>query len=73
MAGGYGYRRALQGEVVGSSAELWNRTDGSLVVVSMQSSRGDQTATLLADGTVLIAGGTADDKNAVSSVELFRP
>ena len=39
----------------------------------MQSSRGDQTATLLADGTVLIAGGTADDKNAVSSVELFRP
>ena len=39
----------------------------------MNSARKDQTATLLPDGSVLIAGGTADGSTALSSAELFMP
>jgi hypothetical protein len=31
-----------------------------------------QTATLLPDGSVLIAGGTSDGTNALASAELFK-
>ena len=39
----------------------------------MNSPRNDQTAILLPDGTVLIAGGTSDLGNAIASAELFLP
>ena len=35
--------------------------------------RADQTATLLPDGGVLIAGGTANGTDALASAELFKP
>ncbi len=43
------------------------------MIGSMIEARSDQTATLLPDGTVLIAGGIGDGQEAFSSAELFKP
>jgi N-acetylneuraminic acid mutarotase len=39
----------------------------------MSASRAAHTATLLTDGKVLVAGGFADDENALASAEIFDP
>jgi hypothetical protein len=39
----------------------------------MTQARAGQTATLLPDGSVLIAGGIDEQSDAVSSAELFKP
>ena len=57
-----------------ASAGLYDPVSGSFAPVGpMNSPRNDQTATLLPDGTVLIAGGTSDLGNAIASAELFVP
>jgi hypothetical protein len=54
-------------------AAIYNPATGIHSIVSMTTSRDKQTATLLSDGSVLIAGGTTDEENVLSSAELFRP
>lgn len=57
-----------------ASAGLYDPTTGIHLIGSMNTPRGDQTATLLPDGTVLIAGGSADGGHyAISTAELFKP
>jgi hypothetical protein len=56
-----------------SDAGTYDPATGVHLIGSMQTARLGQTATLLPDGSVLIAGGTADGENAVASAELFRP
>jgi N-acetylneuraminic acid mutarotase len=59
-----------------SSAELFHRASGSWVATgSMLAGRIGQTATLLSNGMVLVAGGSSDDgqETALESVELYDP
>jgi hypothetical protein len=57
-----------------ASGGLYDPASGKFTPVSsMNSPRAGHTATLLSDGTVLIAGGTADQENALASAELFKP
>jgi WD40 repeat protein len=53
-------------------AALYDPNGGAHAIGSMDTARDGQTATLLPDGSVLIAGGTADGGNALSSAELFK-
>jgi hypothetical protein len=55
------------------SAGLYDPTNGFRMVGSLNEPRTYQTATVLSDGMVLIAGGTRDAQEATSSAELFRP
>jgi hypothetical protein len=55
------------------SAELYDPTAGKFTVIAkMTVRRGRPSATLLADGDVLIAGGESSDSEALSSSEIFR-
>lgn len=55
-----------------SSAELWDPSTGTFTAAgSMTMPRGLHTATLLQDGTVLLAGG--GEKGALDTAELFDP
>jgi hypothetical protein len=56
-----------------SSASTYEPNKSSHQVGSMTTARLYETATLLFDGSVLIAGGTADQENALASAELFKP
>jgi hypothetical protein len=56
-----------------TAAVLYNPSDGSVRGGSTQFARSYQTATLLQDGSVLIAGGQDDDWNALASAELYKP
>jgi hypothetical protein len=57
-----------------ASAELYDPKTGSFSPTgSMTSTREDHTATLLADGRVLIAGGNDVGAHAVASAELYDP
>jgi hypothetical protein len=51
---------------------LYDPATGFHTIASMKTARGDQTATLLPDGTVLIAGGTTNQTDALASAELFK-
>jgi hypothetical protein len=52
---------------------LYDPTSGHARMGSTQVARLDQTATLLPDGSVLIAGGEDKDGNVLASAELFKP
>ena len=75
FAGGYlDHGSGLQDSA--SSAGLYDPATGKFTPTgTMTTAGGDHTATLLPDGTVLIAGGTAQGGTgtALSSAELFRP
>jgi WD40 repeat protein len=54
------------------AAVLYDPTGGPLRRGSTQVARWGQTATLLPDGSVLLAGGVDNDGNPLSSAELFK-
>jgi hypothetical protein len=56
-----------------AAAGLYDPAAGFRLIGSMTQARAGQTATLLPDGWVLIAGGIDEQKYAVSSAELFKP
>jgi hypothetical protein len=57
-----------------ASAELYDPVSGTFTPTgSMSSARQNQTATLLPDGTVLIAGGYAPDQSVRASAEIYNP
>ena len=55
------------------SAALYDPNGGITLIGAGHPFRDDQTATLLPDGDVLIAGGTIDEEHVLSSAELFVP
>jgi hypothetical protein len=72
IAGGY-LESDANGEVVDATAAIYGPATRIDVIGPMHTPRGDHTATLLPDGSVLIAGGTSGGENALSSAELFVP
>jgi hypothetical protein len=56
-----------------ASAAIYDPANGLRPMGPMRTARDGQTSTLLPDGSVLIAGGTADGENALATAELFRP
>jgi hypothetical protein len=56
-----------------NAAVVYDPTGGSIVRGSTLVARDYQTATLLPDGSVLIAGGEDSDGNVLTSAELFKP
>ena len=56
-----------------SSASIYEPNKSAHQVGSMTTARLYETATLLSDGGVLIAGGTADQETALASAELLKP
>ena len=57
-----------------ASAELYNpSTEKWMTTGSLAAGRGLHTATLLADGKVLVVGGSSADKKASSSAEIYDP
>jgi hypothetical protein len=72
-----GWTRTSGGEVIHSSAELWDPATGSFAPAgSLAEARARHTATLLADGRVLVVGGagTTDGGVAIrSAAEIWDP
>jgi hypothetical protein len=56
-----------------TSAVLYDPASGSEILGPLKTARSDQTATLLANGSVLVAGGDDTNKKALASAELFQP
>jgi N-acetylneuraminic acid mutarotase len=75
VAGGYGFNGFDEGSL--TSAELYNPDTGQWTPTgSLNEGRYDHTATLLADGKVLVVGGQGGDQFRdfnVSSAELYDP
>jgi hypothetical protein len=59
--------------VAAASAVLYDPAGGPQTIGSMRSARANQTATLLPNGTVLIAGGQDANGKPLASAELFKP
>ena len=73
IAGGADMQVVPYDEVV-SSAELYDPSTGKFTPTgSMRTARSNATATLLADGRVLIAGGYGSSGNVLASAELYDP
>jgi len=74
IAGGYGCTGASCTPTYLSSAELYNPATGTFTLTGMMNaSRELHTATLLNNGSVLIAGGTADGTTPLPSAEVYNP
>ena len=72
VAGGGSVAGALSTAL--SSAELYNPATGTWTATgSMATSRVDQSATLLGNGQVLVAGGLSSNGSVLSSAELYNP
>ena len=54
-------------------AVVYDPSNGQVSTGAMHTARAGQTATLLPNGSVLIAGGADANYNAVASAELFKP
>jgi WD40 repeat protein len=68
-----GWRVTPQGDsTTVALAGVYDPVAGPQVLASMPGVRSDHTATLLPDGTVLIAGGSDDSYKAFDSAELFK-
>jgi hypothetical protein len=72
FAGGFRESAALE-ESANAAAGLYDPAQGYRAIAPMPQARAGNTATLLTDGTVLIAGGTSDLGSALASAELFKP
>jgi hypothetical protein len=72
FAGG-SYRSADYGEQTPAAAVLFDPVSGSQTAVSMAIARVGHTATLLSNGSVLIAGGMESGVGPLSSAVLFKP
>ena len=76
IAGGFKLDSTVGNSAFGvlASAELYDPSTGIFTAIGMMTKpRAWHTATLLANGTVLIAGGQYDGFNAGSSAELYDP
>ena len=73
FAGGTLYVEALDGIASSAFAGLYDPVSGFHVVGSMPTALSGHTATLLPDGSILIAGGSTNLQDAVDSAELFKP
>jgi hypothetical protein len=72
FAGGYSDPDLITGAVT-DWAVLYDPSGGPEVTGSLGTARAAHTATLLQDGSVLIAGGEYDTGSALASAELFKP
>lgn len=69
-----GTNSVIDGGVGVASAELYDpATESWATTESMAVTRGGSTATLLGDGTVLVAGGSGSDHGALASAEVYDP
>ena len=74
LAGGNIPGRLGTGSGSVTSAELYDPTTGTFIGTgSMNSARASQTATLLSNGKVLIAGGLDSTNNSLATAELYDP
>jgi len=74
VAGGGGEVKLAEPPAYGATAELYDPTTGKWTATgSMVKARSGQTATLLSDGRVLVAGGSAGDLATARSAELYDP
>ena len=72
--GGFGGTETPPNIGVLASAELYDPSSDTWTrVAPMATARQDFTATLLADGRVLVAGGYGSDGNPIASAELYDP
>ncbi|HEX5234993.1 MAG TPA: Ig-like domain repeat protein [Silvibacterium sp.] len=56
-----------------ASADIFDASGNYSAAAPMNVARSQHTATLLADGTVLAAGGVGSDGNATNSAEIYNP
>jgi hypothetical protein len=60
-------------EMITAVAVLYDPVSGSHVAIPLLAARSDHTATLLANGSVLIAGGEDANYNPLAAAERFKP
>jgi len=74
VAGGLRYDANRNGDFGIASADVFDPASGAFTTAgNMATPRANHTATLLADGTVLITGGVDSQNRTTASAELFDP